>query len=396
MEQLNDKILVWADIKTLEEAALAQLRNISEMPFLFRHLAVMPDCHFGKGATVGSVIATKGAIIPAAVGVDIGCGMIGVKTKFFLKDLLDKFPGILEAIRDGIVRRIPLGAGHFNSDLKGSATERAKKLQDIAKENYDVVDRKWPLELGTLGSGNHFIEICLDENDQVWVVLHSGSRGIGNKLADKHIKIAQRLMDEFFIPLKDRDLAYLPEKRPEFQAYIRDLLWAQEFALQNREEMMDRVMTELSYALFSEDSHQHEIELERINCHHNFTQQEHHFGQNVWITRKGAIQMRQGQLGIIPGSMGSRTYIVSGLANPLSYHSAPHGAGRRFSRNEAKRRFNEDDLRETMKGIVYRHSPALVDEIKGAYKDVDEVMEQSKDLVTILHTLRQIVNVKGD
>jgi tRNA-splicing ligase RtcB len=392
VEKLSDNILVWADLPTLEEEAKTQIFNVAEMPFLFRNLAIMPDCHTGYGIANGSVIATRGAIMPAAVGFDIGCGMIAVKTKFLAKDLPDNLP----SIRDGIQQRIPLGAGRFNQKLTESAAARVGHLQEVAKDDYGQIDGRWPLALGTLGSGNHFIEICLDENDQVWVVLHSGSRGIGHKLAEKHIKIAQRLMDDFFIPLKDKDLAYLPEKRPEFQAYIRDLLWAQDFALANREEMMDRVMTELSYALFDENGHQLEIELERINCHHNFTQQEHHFGQNVWITRKGAIQMRKGQLGVIPGSMGTRSYIVSGLENRLSYHSAPHGAGRRLSRTEARRRFTEEDLKETMEGITYRHSPALIEEIKDAYKDIDEVMKRSKDLVTILHVLRQIVNVKGD
>jgi tRNA-splicing ligase RtcB len=241
-----------------------------------------------------------------------------------------------------------------------------------------------------------FIEMCLDENDQVWVALHSGSRGIGNKLATKHIKVAQKLMEQESIPLKDRDLAYLTENSPEFNAYITDLLWAQEFARLNREEMMDRVLKELSYKFYGEDRHQSEIETERINCHHNFTQQEQHFGQKVWITRKGAIQMKKDQKGIIPGSMGTRSYIVSGLENPFSFNSAPHGAGRRFSRSEAKRRFTMNDLEDAMGDISFRHSKSLIDEIPMAYKDIDEVMENSKELVQVDHTLKQIINIKGD
>jgi tRNA-splicing ligase RtcB len=392
MYNLNENIVTFLPPESIEPAAKQQLINIAEMPFVFHHVAVMPDCHLGKGATVGSVIATKGAIIPAAVGVDVGCGMVAVKTKFFAKDLPDN----LDKLRQGIERRIPLGAGAGNKKLTDTAVERVSELKAMATQDYDKVDRNWTTALGTLGSGNHFIEICLDENDQVWVALHSGSRGIGNRLATKHIRIAQKLMDEESIPLKDRDLAYLTETTPEFDAYITDLLWAQDFARLNRDEMMDRVMTELSYALYSEDGHQGEIEIERINCHHNFTQQEQHFGNTVWITRKGAIQMKKAQKGIIPGSMGTQSYIVSGLENPLSFNSAPHGAGRRFSRSEAKRRFTLSDLEAAMGEISFRHSKSLIDEIPMAYKDIDEVMENSKELVKVDHTLRQIVNIKGD
>jgi tRNA-splicing ligase RtcB len=352
----------------------------------------MPDCHLGKGATVGSVIATKGAIIPAAVGVDIGCGMIAVKTKFFAEDL----PNNLEKVRTGIERRIPLGAGAFNRKITDTARKRVTQLKKEATQDYDSVDKRWTDALGSLGSGNHFIEISLDESDRVWVVLHSGSRGIGNKLAMKHIRIAQKLMDENSIKLKDRDLAYLSENRGEFDKYINDLLWAQDFALLNREEMMDRVMTELSYVFYTEDGHQKEIELERINCHHNFTQRENHFNEDVWITRKGAIQMKAGQKGVIPGSMATSSYIVSGLENKMAYHSAPHGAGRRFSRGEARRRFTMEDFKKAMAGIECRHSAKLIDELPMAYKDIDEVMENSKELVKVDHRLRQVVSIKGD
>lgn len=389
MYKINDKILAWLDPNTIEEAAKQQLLNISEMPFLYKHVAVMPDCHLGKGATVGSVIATDKAIIPAAVGVDIGCGMIAVKTKFFANDL----PDDLEKLRHSIERRIPLGAGVSNRNVEGTALERVKAL----KEKIGCpIGEKWESQLGTLGSGNHFIELSLDENNQLWAVLHSGSRGIGNQLACKHIKVAQTLCEDMFIALKDKDLAYLPEDSEPFKEYIRDLHWAQDFALANREEMMDRVMIDLSYAFYGENGHQGEIELERINCHHNFTQKEYHYGRNVWVTRKGAIQMRESQLGIIPGSMGTRSYIVSGKQNDLAFHSAPHGAGRRFSRNEARKRFTMEDFENQMKGIICRHSEALIDELPMAYKDIDEVMDNSKELVDIKHILKQILSIKGD
>jgi len=318
--------------------------------------------------------------------------MIAVKTKFFAEDL----PTNLEKVRTGIERRIPLGAGAFNRKITDIARKRVTQLKKEATQDYDSVDKRWTDALGSLGSGNHFIEISLDESDRVWVVLHSGSRGIGNKLAMKHIRIAQKLMDENSIKLKDRDLAYLSENRGEFDKYINDLLWAQDFALLNREEMMDRVMTELSYVFYTEDGHQKEIELDRINCHHNFTQRENHFNEDVWITRKGAIQMKAGQKGVIPGSMATSSYIVSGLENKMAYHSAPHGAGRRFSRGEARRRFTMEDFKKAMAGIECRHSAKLIDELPMAYKDIDEVMENSKELVKVDHRLRQVVSIKGD
>lgn len=385
------KINLFLPKETLEESAYKQVENMATLPFV-DGLAVMPDAHMGMGACVGSVIATKGAIIPAAVGVDIGCGMIAVKTKFTINDL----PSDLEKVRNGIERRIPLSAGNFNKKIDGTALERVNKLAGKTKDYYKTIVRDWASQLGTLGSGNHFIELSLDQNDELWVVLHSGSRGIGNKLAEKHIKIAQKMMDSMFITLADKDLAYLPEHTKEFDEYMYDLLWAQEFARLNREEMTDRVLKELSYTFFNADGHQKEIEEGRINCHHNFTQLENHMGNNVWVTRKGAIQMMPGQLGVIPGSMGTRSYIVSGLGNPLSYMSAPHGAGRRFSRSEARRRFTMDDFEREMDGIECRHSLELIDEIPSAYKDIDEVMENSKSLVSILYELRQIVNIKGN
>jgi tRNA-splicing ligase RtcB len=389
MFQVSDKIIAFLPPETIESQAFQQLRNTSESPVLAGHLAVMPDCHFGKGSTVGSVIPTAGGVIPAAVGVDIGCGMIAVQTIFSASQL----PDSLQGIESGIERRIPLGAGAKNHKITSTARTRIERLTlqagDLDYRKYS----DWQEQLGTLGSGNHFVEVCLDEAQQVWLVLHSGSRGVGNRLAGQHIKVAQKLMALLKVPLKDRDLAYLPEGTAEFQDYIRDLLWAQDYALANREEMMDRAMTELSYTMFGESGHEQAITRQRINCHHNFTQLEQHFGKSMWITRKGAIQMKPGQMGVIPGSMGTRSYIVSGLGNALSYDSAPHGAGRRMSRSKAREMFT---MQAAMQGVAARLRPQIIDEIPGAYKDIDEVMENSRELVKIEHTLKQIVNVKGD
>ena len=391
MYTINKKILAFLPPETIEPEALRQLYNTSESPVLAHHLAVMPDCHFGKGSTVGSVIPTAGGIIPAAVGVDIGCGMIAVQTIFNASQL----PENLKTLETGIEKRIPLGAGGKNSKITATARKRIEGLADKAAVDY----RKyagWQEQMGTLGSGNHFVEICLDEDQRVWLVLHSGSRGVGNQIASYHIKIAQKLMAEAHVPLKDRDLAHLPEGTQEFKDYIRDLLWAQDYALANREEMMDRAMAEFSMTMFGELGHEQAMTKQRINCHHNFTQLENHFGKDMWITRKGAIEMKPGQLGVIPGSMGTRSYIVSGLGNAWSYNSAPHGAGRRMSRAKARKIFTMQDLEQAMQGVSARLRPQLIDEIPGAYKDIDEVMVNSKELVAVEHTLKQILNVKGD
>jgi tRNA-splicing ligase RtcB len=388
----TDNIFTFLPPDTIEREALQQLINTSESPVLANHLAVMPDCHFGKGSTVGSVIPTKGGIIPAAVGVDIGCGMIAVETIFSTNQL----PDDLKNLANGIERRIPLGAGGKNPKLTSSAKKRIETLTTKSHGIDYGSFAAWREQLGTLGSGNHFVELCADETEQVWMVLHSGSRGVGNRIATHHIKIAQKVMDFCKIPLKDRDLAYLPEPSQEFRNYIRDLLWAQDFALSNREEMMDRAMMELSFCMYKEGGHEQAMVKTRINCHHNFTQMENHFGKDMWITRKGAIQMKAGQLGVIPGSMGTRSFVVSGLGNPFSYNSAPHGAGRRMSRNKARQLFTMQDLEKAMAGISARLRPQLIDEVPGAYKDIDEVMENSKELVRVEHTLKQIINIKGD
>ena len=395
-QMLNSKIITFLDPNTIEAGAKEQLFGTSKLPIIFKHIAVMPDCHYGMGSTVGSVLATEGAVIPAAVGVDVGCGMIAVKTKFTAEQLPDN---LLET-RLGIERRVPTGAGGKNQKLSNSAEKRYRQLTDSQfykrEVDYTKFKKGWHLQLCSLGSGNHFIELCLDQDGILWVTLHSGSRGIGNKLADSHIKIAQELNKLWHIPLEDRNLSYLPEKTPEFDSYIKDLLWLQDYALLNREEMMDRVMTELSYLFFKEGGREGEIEERRINCHHNFTAKEHHFGKNVWITRKGAIRMRKSDWGIIPGSMNTESYIVTGLENPMSFHSAPHGAGRTMSRKKARESFTMEDFDKQMVGVECRRSPSLLDELPGSYKDIKSVMENSKDLVKVEYRLKQILNVKGD
>ena len=394
MQRINDKAVVFLPWETIEAEAQNQILNTARMPFVFRHVAVMPDCHYGKGATIGTVLATKAAIIPAAVGVDIGCGMIAVRTCLKRADIPDP-----AAVRAGIERRIPMSAGKNNVKLTATAAERVTTLVQLATDTGampDQYDKNWKLALGTLGGGNHFIELAEDVDGAVWLKLHSGSRGVGNKICNHYIKVAQELCKQMHVELPDRDLAYLPEEHPAFAAYIRDLNWAQQFALHNRNEMMDRVLTEISFSIHGKDGHQTDIELQRINSHHNFTQKEHHFGETIWVTRKGAIKATRESWAMIPGSMGTRSYIVVGKENAMSFHSAPHGAGRRYSRTKARSLFSMDDLSRAMEGIEYRHSKVLLDEIPGAYKDIDQVMENAKDLVEVKYILKQFVNVKGD
>ena len=397
MYRINETAISWLPPDQIEPAAMQQIVKLASMPFIYRHVAIMPDCHVGMGATVGSCIPTDGAIIPAAVGVDIGCGMVAVRTPLSRGDL----PTDLSGIREGVERRIPLSAGKYDRRLSSTAEPRVAALEEKGGDRlrvYRKLSRRvdWKRQLGSLGSGNHFIEITVDESGGVWAFLHSGSRGIGNRIATHHIGVAQKLMKQQSIRLPDRDLAYLSEGTEEFDDYIHDLRWAQDFALFNREEMMDRVMTELSYTVYGEGGHEDELELERIQCHHNFTQKERHYGKDVWVSRKGAIQAKEGQMGLIPGSMGTASYVVRGLGSVDAFETAPHGAGRRFSRGEARRRFTMDDFDRDMQGIEVRRSKEFIDELPGAYKDIDTVMEQSKDLVEIVHTFRQIVNVKGD
>jgi tRNA-splicing ligase RtcB (3'-phosphate/5'-hydroxy nucleic acid ligase) len=389
MEEMTKRFMNWASI--LEESTRAQVQMTSEMPFIFPHVALMPDAHLGKGCAVGAVLPTLGAIMPAAVGVDIGCGMIAVRTQFLAGELpLDR-----KSLREDIESVVPVSAGKYNPDVTREHTrarvEQLEQRADNAKFDPATYAGNWRLQLGTLGSGNHFIEVSLDEEDRVWLFLHSGSRGIGNKIAMHHIKIAQQLCRKWWINLPDPDLAYLVEGTDEFWAYIRELRWAQHFALLNREEMMDRVVSCFE-AWVGADV----VESERINCHHNYTVQERHFGKDVWLSRKGAIDAGKGIPGLIPGSMGTRSYVVEGKGNRLALNSSPHGAGREFGRRHAQRTFTYDQLAKSMEGIEWSGSKEFIDEIPNAYKDIDVVMKDADDLVEIRHALRQIINVKGD
>jgi tRNA-splicing ligase RtcB len=393
VEQLSDKLLNWASI--LDEQARLQAERTASLPFVHPHVALMPDAHLGKGATVGSVLPTKGAIIPAAVGLDIGCGMIALRTPWTVEEVRDRGP--LAPLRGDIERAVPLSAGKYNKRLADSAKARVAALEEYADElgvlgSVNATAPNWPMQLGSLGSGNHFIEVTADEQQRVWLFLHSGSRGVGNKIASKHIAIAQERARRERLDLPDRDLAWLDEGTAEFDRYIAELRWAQRFALLNREEMMDRVAGCLATHMRADET----PELERINCHHNFTQRERHDGVDLWVSRKGAIQAKQGQGGLIPGSMGTASYVTTGLGNPLALESAPHGAGRAYSRGAARRTFTRAQLEESMAGIEWRHSDVFLDEIPAAYKPIDRIMEDAKDLVRIRHTLRQLVNVKGD
>ena len=389
MQRLNERLLSWASI--LDPATRAQAETTSTMPFIHPHVALMPDAHLGKGATVGSVIPTLGAVIPAAVGVDIGCGMIAVRTQLQGSAL----PAERRALRERIERAVPLSMGRFNTNIEHAHT--ARRVDDLeaaaATAAFDPGQYagNWRLQLGTLGSGNHFIEVSLDETDAVWLFLHSGSRGVGNKIAMHHIHVAQQLCKRWWIDLPDADLAYLVEGTPEFDAYVAELRWAQHFALLNREEMMDRVV-----ACFEVWTGATVERREQINCHHNYTAQERHFGKQVWLSRKGAIDAGAGVPGLIPGSMGTRSYVVTGKGNAVALNSSPHGAGREYSRTRARKTFTQDDLRAAMGDIEYRDTAAFIDEIPAAYKDIDVVMNDADDLVEVQHVLRQIVNVKGD
>jgi len=388
VNRVNDRLVNWASI--IEPATLEQAEATASLPFIFPHVALMPDAHLGKGATVGSVIPTLGAIIPAAVGVDIGCGMAAVRTQYHRDELRPD----LAALRTAIEAAIPLSAGAYNTALTDSASRRVETLTKTAERaNFDPAKYagNWALQLGSLGSGNHFIEVTVDETGAVWLFLHSGSRGVGNKIASHHIRVAQAAMKRWWISLPDDDLAYLPQGTDEFWTYIRELRWAQEFALANRDEMMDRVV-----ACFGEWQGGAVEELERVQCHHNYTTQERHFGKDVWLSRKGAIDASEGTPGLIPGSMGDLSYVVVGKGNRLALNSSPHGAGRNYSRSAARRAFTHEQLRTAMAGIEYRDTDAFIDEIPQAYKPIDVVMADAADLVEIRHTLRQIVNVKGD
>lgn len=388
-------VKIWDDLANVESSALDQLTNTSNLPFVFKHVAAMPDVHLGYGATVGSVIATKGAICPAAVGVDIGCGMAAVRTDLDPNVVQDK----IKEIRHSIERSVPVG---HNSNTRISKTvENWKGWETFNDLNATKIHNKGATELykrakaqlGTLGGGNHFIEICLDTDNNVWVMLHSGSRNIGKSLAEMHMYDAKAEMKKMFISLPDPELAYFAEHTQGYTNYMFDLMWAQEYARQNRDEMMARVMKDLSFAVHGEDGKIKK--LMEVNCHHNYASMENHYGENVLITRKGAVRAREGDLGIIPGSMGARSFIVEGLGNKESFHSCSHGAGRKMSRGEAKRQFTVEDLVNQTVGIECRKDEGVIDEIPGAYKDIDTVMANQTDLVRVVAQLRQIMCIKG-
>lgn len=389
MQYLTDKLLSWASI--IDELTLAQAKQAAQLDIVAPYLALMPDAHLGKGATVGSVIPTREAIIPAAVGVDIGCGMRAVRTQFSAADLTGRD---LAALRHSIERSIPLSAGRHNHRIESTAEPRIAELEALAGDLLATIQsrsKSWRHQLGSLGSGNHFIEVTADETGRIWLFLHSGSRGVGNRIAQHHIGVARKSMADKNIELPDRDLAYLVEGTEEFDAYLAELTWAQRFAALNRDEMMERVVRALSYWIGSE------VEVsEDLGCHHNYTARETHHGELLWVSRKGAINAEVGVPGLIPGSMGTASYVVSGKGNAQSLCSAPHGAGRAYSRTKARKTFSVDDLRAAMVGIEYRDTDAFVDEIPGAYKDIDQVMADAADLVEVRHTLHQLVNVKGD
>jgi len=391
-------VKIWTN--DIDENAIGQLENISRMPFIHKHVAAMPDVHWGMGATIGSVIPSKGAVIPAAVGVDLGCGMMAVQTSL----LANHLPDNLHTLRCDIEQAVPHGRtnnGGKNdrggwSNLPDSVQHRWQPLAS----RYDEIISKHPKakgmnnanHMGTLGTGNHFIEVCLDENDRVWVMLHSGSRGAGNKIGSYFIEKAKREMERYHITnyLPDKDLSYFVEHTEVFDDYCNAVMWAQDFAEENRKAMMQSVLKVM---------HQHfgdfEIDETAINCHHNYIAKERHYGENVIVTRKGAIRAREGDMGIIPGSMGAKSFIVRGKGNKDSFCSCSHGAGRKLGRKEAKRRYTADDLAEQTKGIECPKDAARVDEIPAAYKSIDVVMDNQSDLVEVVHTLRQIVNVKG-
>ena len=397
MEIANVKM--WVGDMEVEQSALDQIFNISQLPVLAGHIAIMPDVHMGKGATVGSVIPTRSAIIPAAVGVDIGCGMVAAMTNLTAADL----PDSLLALRNQIERDVPVG---FNEHAKGIPSVSGP-YADILRKNltktmqaWDTLTMKQKLgradekkigrQIGTLGGGNHFIEICLDTNSNVWIMLHSGSRGIGNQIGTLAVTIAKEQAAKRGWGLPDADLAWLDEGTPEFDSYIEAMHWAQDYARFNRDTMMNLVIAAVKHRI-----PKMQVVGEVINCHHNFTSLEEHFGTEMWITRKGAVSAKEGQMGIIPGSMGAKSFIVRGKGNHDSYCSCSHGAGRKMSRNQAKKLFTSLDLEAQTFGVECRKDADVVDEIPGAYKDIDQVMAAQADLVDIVTTLKQVLCIKG-
>ena len=381
----------WTKGVAFEDEARNQLQRISQLPFIHKWVAAMPDVHAGRGATVGSVIPTKGAVIPAAVGVDIGCGMMAVKTSLKAEDLPDSLCGI----RSDIEKVVPVGkASHREAPqtVNNQWSHLVGEYNLILEKHPKIEHSKKERQLGTLGGGNHFIEVCLDESSQVWIMLHSGSRGVGNLIGRYFIEMARNDMRKWFINLPDIDLAYFPEGTEHFVDYMKAVHWAQEFARVNRELMMDHVLEVLRV---NPQLPSFTATAEAVNCHHNYVEMEHHFGANVFVTRKGAVRARKGELGIIPGSMGAKSYIVKGLGNADSFHSCSHGAGRVMSRTQAKNTISLEEHHKATLGVECRKDKGVLDESPQAYKDIDLVMEAQKDLVEIVSTLKQVVCVKG-
>ncbi len=393
-------IKAWVRGVPVGESARRQLENVAALPFIHKWVAVMPDVHWGKGATIGSVIATVRAIVPAAVGVDLGCGMMALRTSLTAEDL----PDSLAHVRAAIERAVPHGRSHGGRKSDRGAWSQPPPQVDAAweglRERFERVVERQPkiarsnhrVHLGTLGSGNHFVEVCLDEQERVWFMLHSGSRGVGNRIGSIYIELAKKEMERWHIRLPDGNLAYIVEGSQHFDAYVEAVAWAQDFARINRELMMARVVEAVAgchgIRPFVSDGLV-------VNCHHNYVALEHHYGSNVWVTRKGAVRARRGDLGIIPGSMGTRSYIVSGKAHPESFHSCSHGAGRAMSRAEARRRFSIEEHSQATEGVECRKDAQVIDETPAAYKPIEAVMAAQSDLVDIVHTLRQVVCVKG-
>ena len=396
--QAMKHVRAFTDGVEVEHAAVNQIRNITQLPILAGHVAVMPDVHFGMGATVGSVIPTRAAIIPAAVGVDIGCGMLAAKTNLMAYQL----PDSLASIRSQIERDVPVGFSAHSGDpkLQGPYADRLRARSKALYARYEVLSilgrigkinhrRIWN-QVGTLGGGNHFIEVCLDEESCVWIMLHSGSRNIGKTIGETAVGMAKDVAKRVDRALPDRNLAWLDEGSMEFDCYVEGLRWAQDYAALNRDVMLHLVVEALRRQV-----PQLEVLGEVVNCHHNYANVEEHFGEHVWVTRKGAVSAQAGQLGIIPGSMGRRSFIVRGKGNPESYCSCSHGAGRRMSRTHANKVFTREDLIAQTDGVECRKDSGVIDEIPGAYKDIDAVMRAQKDLVDIVHTLKQVICVKG-
>jgi tRNA-splicing ligase RtcB len=394
-------VKAWTKGVPVEEPAVRQLVNTAHLPFIHKWVAAMPDVHFGIGATVGSVIPTKGAIIPAAVGVDIGCGMMAVQTSLRAEDL----PDDLKKLRTAIEKAVPHGrTNQGKAGDRGAWGRLPDVVQDVWAEKlnrgYQSIVIKHPgasasnqaNHLGTLGTGNHFIEVCLDETNTVWFMLHSGSRGVGNRIGSYFIELAREDMRRLQKNLPDKDLAYFTEGTKYFSDYVEAVSWAQEYARWNRRILMDNVIAAIRH---SGQVPPFTAEVQAINCHHNYVEREHHYGEDVFVTRKGAVRAGRGDLGIIPGSMGTRSYIVRGLGNPESFESCSHGAGRAMSRGEAKRRFTVEDHKRMTEGIECRKDADVIDETPAAYKSIDAVMEAQKDLVEIVHELRQLIVVKG-